>query len=95
MAEAAQSAGARIVIVGMQLPPNYGRQYSQDFAALFAEVAAVNKAALVPFLLKGVADIPDAASLFQADRIHPSGWRTSNLSSMPRTIKSGSQPTKL
>jgi acyl-CoA thioesterase-1 len=79
MAEAAQSAGARIVIVGMQLPPNYGRQYSQDFAALFAEVAAVNKAALVPFLLKGVADIPDAASLFQADRIHPNAQAQSRM----------------
>jgi acyl-CoA thioesterase-1 len=79
MAEAAQSAGARIVIVGMQLPPNYGRQYSQDFAALFAEVAAANKAALVPFLLKGVADIPDAASLFQADRIHPNAQAQSRM----------------
>jgi acyl-CoA thioesterase-1 len=79
MAEAAQSAGARIVIVGMQLPPNYGRQYSQDFAALFAEVAAANKAALVPFLLKGVADIPDAARLFQADRIHPNAQAQSRM----------------
>lgn len=72
MAQAAKAAGARVLVVGMQVPPNYGRQYAQDFAAVFPAVAKAEGAALVPFLLKGVADVPQAASLFQADRIHPS-----------------------
>jgi acyl-CoA thioesterase-1 len=71
MARAAKAAGAKVLIVGMQLPPNYGRKYSDDFAALFAAVARQHGAALVPFLLKGVADVPQAESLFQRDRIHP------------------------
>lgn len=71
MTRAAQAAGARVVITGMRLPPNYGRQYGDEFTALFAHVAQAEGAALVPFLLKGVADVPQAASLFQDDRIHP------------------------
>ena len=71
MAQAAKAAGARVLIAGMQVPPNYGRKYSDDFAALFAAVAKKEDAALVPFLLKGVADGPQAASAFQPDRIHP------------------------
>jgi acyl-CoA thioesterase I len=71
MARAARAAGAKVLVVGMQVPPNYGRQYAQDFAALFARVAQAEGAALVPFLLAGVADSPQADSLFQADRIHP------------------------
>jgi acyl-CoA thioesterase I len=55
----------------MQLPPNYGRKYGDEFAGLFSTVAKTDGAALVPFLLKGVADVPQAESLFQADRIHP------------------------
>jgi acyl-CoA thioesterase-1 len=55
----------------MQVPPNYGADYAQRFEAVFASVAQERKAALVPFLLKGVADGPDALRLFQADRIHP------------------------
>jgi len=71
MVRAAKAAGARVLIVGMQVPPNYGRKYADDFAGLFADVARTEKAALVPFLLAGVADGPQAATLFQADRIHP------------------------
>ena len=71
MARAAREAGARVLVVGMQVPPNYGRKYSDEFAALFATVAKNEGTALVPFLLKGVADVPQAASLFQTDRIHP------------------------
>jgi acyl-CoA thioesterase-1 len=71
MVRAAQAAGARVVVVGMQVPPNYGRRYGDDFAALFVRVAKATGAALVPFLLKGVADIADAESMFQPDRIHP------------------------
>ncbi len=71
MAKAAKAAGAKVVIVGMQVPPNYGRQYGDDFAALFARVAKAEHAALVPFLLHGVADVPGADANFQPDRIHP------------------------
>ena len=71
MARLAKAAGARVVILGMQLPPNYGRSYGDRFAALFADVARSEGASLVPFMLKGVADIPQAESMFQADRIHP------------------------
>ena len=71
MAHLAKQAGAKVVILGMQLPPNYGRAYGDRFASLFADVARTEGAALVPFLLKGVADIPEAQAMFQADRIHP------------------------
>ena len=71
MTLAAQQSGARVLLIGMMLPPNYGQDYSARFAALYAKVAKINKAALVPFLLKDVADGPDATRLFQSDRIHP------------------------
>jgi len=71
MTKASKAAGAKVLIVGMQVPPNYGGDYTRKFEGLFKSVADANKAALVPFLLKGIADVPDAASLFQADRIHP------------------------
>ncbi len=71
MTQAAQAAGAKVLLLGMQVPPNYGQDYGQKFAATFATVAKANKAALVPFMLKGIADGPDATRLFQADRIHP------------------------
>lgn len=71
MTRLAKAAGARVVIVGMQVPPNYGRTYGDRFAALFADVARDQGTALVPFLLKGVADGPQADAMFQADRIHP------------------------
>jgi len=71
MARLSKAAGARVVLLGMQLPPNYGRSYGDRFAALFAEVARSQGAALVPFMLKGVADIPQAEAMFQPDRIHP------------------------
>lgn len=69
--KAAQAAGAKVLIVGIQVPPNYGADYTRRFEAVFSKVATATKSALVPFLLKGVADAPDALSLFQADRIHP------------------------
>ncbi|MFG6465828.1 arylesterase [Roseateles sp. BYS87W] len=71
MTQAAQAAGAKVLIVGMQVPPNYGAAYTRDFEAVFADVARQTKAPLVPFLLKGVADRADAADWFQPDRIHP------------------------
>jgi acyl-CoA thioesterase I len=71
MASAAKAAGAKVLIAGMAVPPNYGRQYGQDFFNLFGTVARAQGAALVPFLLAGVADIADADAMFQPDRIHP------------------------
>ncbi len=71
MAQAARASGAQVLVAGMQVPPNYGRRYADDFAALFARVAQAERSALLPFLLAGVADGPKADTMFQADRIHP------------------------
>lgn len=71
MTQAAQQAGAKVLLVGMQMPPNYGADYGNRFSGLFEKVAKAYKASLVPFMLKGVADRADAMTLFQADRIHP------------------------
>jgi acyl-CoA thioesterase-1 len=71
MTDAAQKAGAKVLLVGMQVPPNYGTDYANRFAGLFTTVAQAKKVAVVPFFLKGVADGPDPTRLFQADRIHP------------------------
>lgn len=71
MVSTAQEAGARVLLLGMQVPPNYGPDYTQKFAALFKQVARSQNVPLVPFFLQGVADVPDAAQMFQADRIHP------------------------
>lgn len=71
MTRASQDAGAKVLLLGMQVPPNYGGAYGRDFSAVFPEVARQTKAALLPFLLAGIADAPDAMTWFQADRIHP------------------------
>ena len=71
MVQAAQKAVAKVLLVGIQLPPNYGGDYGNRFSGLFEKVARQHKAAVVPFLLKGVADGPDPTRFFQADRIHP------------------------
>ena len=69
MIKAIQAAGAAVLLVGVRVPPNYGRDYSEKFFAVFAEVARERGVPLVPFLLAGFAESLDA---FQADRIHPS-----------------------
>ncbi len=71
MTQAAQAAGARVLLVGMQLPPNYGREYGERFARLYTQVAQAQKAQAVPFILRGFAEGPEASRYFQADRIHP------------------------
>jgi acyl-CoA thioesterase-1 len=71
MTKAAQKVGAKVLLVGMQVPPNYGSDYANRFAGLFAKVASEHKAGLVSFLLAGVADGPEPTALFQRDRIHP------------------------
>jgi acyl-CoA thioesterase-1 len=67
MTAAAQAAGARVLLAGMRLPPNYG-PYASDFAASFKEVARTRRAALLDFLLAPVAAERD---YFQADNLHP------------------------
>ncbi len=71
MVKASRAAGAKVLVLGMQVPPNYGRKYGDDFFALFPAVARAGGAALVPFLLEGVANAPNAEAMFQPDRIHP------------------------
>jgi acyl-CoA thioesterase-1 len=71
MAQASLAAKAKVLLLGMQVPPNYGAEYNAQFAAMYATVAKTKGVALVPFFLKGVADVPQADSLFQSDRIHP------------------------
>ena len=68
MISAAQGAGAQVLLVGMQMPPNYGPVYTRRFAQTFATVAKAQKVPLVPFLLEGFADQPE---LFLSDGIHP------------------------
>jgi len=60
--------GARVALLGMQVPPNYGKRYADWFAAMFPRIATTEGASLVPFLLERVAERGD---YFQADRIHP------------------------
>ena len=67
--EQAKKAGARVLLVGMRMPPNYGEQYTRAFERAFAELAKSHRTALLPFLLEGFGEKPE---LFQADRIHPS-----------------------
>jgi acyl-CoA thioesterase-1 len=71
MTKASRAAGAEVLLVGMEMPPNYGARYTQEFRELFKKVADSERTGLVPFLLAGVADRPDALTLFQSDRIHP------------------------
>lgn len=68
MIVAAQKSGAKVLLAGMQLPPNYGRDYTDKFRNLYPELAAKYKTALAPFILEGIGDKPE---LFQADGIHP------------------------
>ena len=66
--ERARGAGARVLLAGMRVPPNYGDEYARAFAAVYASVARATGVPLAPFLLDGVAGDP---RLNQADGIHP------------------------
>lgn len=68
MIEAIQQAGARVVLMEMRIPPNYGPRYTQRFRAIFGELAERYDAPLIPFFLEGVAGNPE---LMQRDGIHP------------------------
>ncbi len=68
MIDLARQQKAKVLLVGMQIPPNYGPDYTRRFAGMYQDLAKSNKVALVPFFFEGIAaDL----SLFQADRIHP------------------------
>ncbi|XOV89375.1 MAG: arylesterase [Pseudomonadota bacterium] len=68
MVEQSQQVGASVLLIGMVLPPNYGRRYIQAFEGIFPEVAEQHGVPLIPFLLDGIAT---PASLVQRDGIHP------------------------
>lgn len=68
MVQQSQKVGAKVLILGMQLPPNYGQRYTTAFADVFPKVANETGSALVPFVLEGVGGVP---SLMQNDGIHP------------------------
>ena len=68
MSEAADKAGAKVMLIGMRIPPNYGRDYADKFYAMYGTVSKEVNAPLVPFMLDGVAE---KTQLFQADRLHP------------------------
>jgi acyl-CoA thioesterase-1 len=68
MVSLATRAQARVLLVGMRLPPNYGRSYTERFFGMYGKLASELHTPLVPFMLERVADKP---ALFQADRLHP------------------------
>jgi acyl-CoA thioesterase I len=68
MVRLAQAAGARVLLVGIRIPPNYGARYTEQFASMFPELASQYHLPLVPFLLEKVALDP---ARMQADGIHP------------------------
>lgn len=76
MVTAAQAAGAKALVVGMEVPPNYGPAYAREFRDTFSDVAKAHKAPLVPSFFAGFGE--DLA-YFQADRIHPTAAAQSRL----------------
>ncbi len=68
MIDASREAGARVLLIGMRMPPNYGPDYTARFERAFQELAKTNKLRLVPFMMDGFADKP---AYFQRDGIHP------------------------
>lgn len=66
--EQTQKAHAKVVLVGMYVPPNYGMDYTQKFHGVYDDLSKQLHVPLVPFLLAGIEDKPD---MFQADQIHP------------------------
>ncbi|MGE6793065.1 arylesterase [Pseudomonas guineae] len=68
MVQQSQKIGAKVLILGMRLPPNYGVRYTTAFAEVFPKVASETGADLVPFVLEGIGGVP---SMVQSDGIHP------------------------
>ena len=71
MAREGKKSGAKVLIVGMQVPPNYGANYTQQMAQTYQKVSQETGAELNNHFLKGIADDPDPLRWFQPDRIHP------------------------
>jgi acyl-CoA thioesterase-1 len=78
MVELSTTAGAKVLVLGMRIPPNYGPEYTEQFRAVFADVARERKVPVMPFFL---ADIALTPSLMQADGVHP------NESGQPQLVK--------
>lgn len=68
MIAASKSSGAQVMLLGMRLPPNYGKRYTEGFAGVYEQLAATHQVPLLPFFLEGVGGVP---GLMQADGIHP------------------------
>ena len=68
MVSLSQQAGAKVLLAGIQIPPNYGPRYTEPFYALFGEIAETEQLPFVPFLIDG---IPQQPELMQNDGIHP------------------------
>lgn len=68
MIQKSQDSGAKVLLLGMQIPPNYGKRYVDAFAKVFGDVAQEKKVPLVPFFLEGIGGHPE---LMQADGLHP------------------------
>ncbi|KNC18074.1 MULTISPECIES: arylesterase [Pseudomonas] len=76
MIDLSRKAGAQVLLLGMQLPPNYGARYTKAFAQVYQTLADEKKVALVPFLLEGVGGVP---TLMQADGVHPTAGAQGKL----------------
>ncbi len=76
MVAAAQRAGAKVLVVGMKLPPNYGPAYTREFETLYVAVAKARGVPLVPYFFAGFGEQNE---LFQPDRIHPTAAAQSKL----------------
>jgi acyl-CoA thioesterase-1 len=68
MISMAKADKSKVLLIGMQIPPNYGRDYTARFASMYGQIAKDTQTALVPFFLAGIAEKQE---LFQADRLHP------------------------
>lgn len=76
MVQQSQKAGAKVLILGMRLPPNYGQRYTQSFAAVYADLAREKYLPLVPFFMEGVGGVE---GMVQADGIHPTAAAQARL----------------
>ncbi|MBT9300680.1 arylesterase [Pseudomonas sp. TAE6080] len=85
MIEKSKASGAKVLLLGMQLPPNYGKRYTEAFARVYGDVSEVQKVPLVPFFLEGIGGHPE---MMQADGIHPAvGAQVKLLENVWPTLK--------
>ena len=76
MVEQSRQVGAKVLVLGMRLPPNYGKRYTDAFARVFSDVAKEQQVPLVPFFLEGVGGVE---GIMQADGIHPAAGAQQKL----------------